>query len=222
MDELHHDLRRRRLLLALGAGAGVLSWSSASALALTARQTLGPFYPVEPPAKRDNDLTHVMDSPSVAEGTITDLEGRVVDANGHPIAGARVEIWQCDVNGRYRHPRERGTQRADPGFEGFGHDYTDADGHYRFRTIRPAPYPGRTPHIHYAIFTGSERLLVTQMYVEGDPGNSSDLLYGRLSPEQQQTVTIPLSPAVLDSGAELSGRFDIVIATGSGATAASG
>ena len=60
------------------------------------------------------------------------------------------------------------------------------------------------------------------MYVEGDPGNGSDLLYGRLSPEQQQTVTIPLSPAVLDSGAELSGRFDIVIATGSGATGASG
>jgi protocatechuate 3,4-dioxygenase beta subunit len=210
------------LLVAVGAGAGLLSWSSLHALTLTARQTLGPFYPVVPPATLDNDLTRVAGIPEVAQGTITDLDGRLLDANGRPIRNARIEIWQCDANGRYRHPRERAARRADPGFQGFGHAYTDAEGHYRFRTIRPAPYPGRTPHIHYAVFAGDERLLVTQMYVQGDPGNGADFIYNRLSPEQRQTVTVPLVKAVEGSGAELTARFDIVIANDSGATAAIG
>ena len=86
-----------------------------------------------------------------------------------------MEIWQCDANGRYRHPRDRGDVEEDPNFQGFGHTVTDADGHYRFRTIRPVPYPGRTPHIHAAVIQEGARPFVTQIYVADEPLNLRDL-----------------------------------------------
>jgi protocatechuate 3,4-dioxygenase beta subunit len=198
-----------------------LSCASASTLALTARQSLGPFYPADPPAKRDNDLTRVAGQAEAAKGISAAVRGRLLDANGQPISGARIEIWQCDTNGVYRHPRDRRSGRADPGFQGFGHDYTDAEGGYQFVTIRPAPYSGRTPHIHYAVFDGDERILVTQLYVEGEPRNSGDFLYSRLSSEERKTVTVPFQKSAQGGATELAARFDIIIAAGAGGTAAS-
>ena len=172
------DHKRRRLVAALG----LLSLPAAAGLLPpTPRQSAGPFYPTELPLDDDNDLTRVGDRKQQATGEITDLSGRILDTNGRPIAGARVEIWQCDANGRYRHPRDPNRSALDPNFQGHGHFLTQEDGGYRFRTIRPVPYPGRTPHIHTAVFLPGERPFVTQIYIAGEPRNQEDFLFVTLN-----------------------------------------
>lgn len=127
---------------------------------LTPSQTEGPFYPVESIPER---ASLIVDE-NVVRGELIDLHGRVLDDQGGPRVGARIEIWQCDGNGVYTHPRQPGTENFDPGFAGFGAQLTDSDGQYRFTTIFPAPYPGRPPHIHVKIWDGDRTLLTTQLY----------------------------------------------------------
>jgi protocatechuate 3,4-dioxygenase, beta subunit len=79
-----------------------------------------------------------------------------------------VEIWQCDAVGHYRHPRDRSEGR-DPGVQGRGRVAMGPDGGYAFRTIRPVPYPGRTPHIHVVVMTPGRARMVTLFYVAGEP-----------------------------------------------------
>ena len=122
-----------------------------------------------------------------AGGQIVTLQGRVLDRNGAPISGARVEIWQVDMNARYLHRNDRNDAPRDPAFQGFGHDITDADGRYTFRTIKPVPYPGRTPHIHVKVFA-RDRQLTTQFYIAGDPNNAGDPLFARMSRDEQRSV----------------------------------
>ena len=202
--------RRRQIIL--GSSAALVSAPLAAAQrALTPSQMLGPFYPVTPPLHKDNDLTLVDGRSTRAAGQIADLSGRVLDIDGRPLAGLRVEIWQCDANGRYRHPRDRGGLDEDPNFQGFGHTITDADGRYRFRTIRPVPYPGRTPHIHAAVFQGGDRPFVTQIYVAGEPLNARDGLFMRV-PEALRPLLLADFVAVDDPVAELAAEFDFVLA----------
>ena len=201
--------RRRQIIL--GSSAALVSAPLAAAQrALTPSQMLGPFYPVTPPLHKDNDLTLVDGRSTRAAGQIADLSGRVLDIDGRPLAGLRVEIWQCDANGRYRHPRDRGGLDEDPNFQGFGHTITDADGRYRFRTIRPVPYPGRTPHIHAAVFQGGDRPFVTQIYVAGEPLNARDGLFMRV-PEALRPLLLADFVAVDDPVAELAAEFDFVL-----------
>ncbi|BAU47540.1 intradiol ring-cleavage dioxygenase [Sulfurifustis variabilis] len=203
------DLKRRRLVLAIG---GVLVAGAVPAAARrepTPAQTAGPFYPVELPLDRDNDLTRVAGASGAAIGRVTDLTGRVLDVGGRPVRGARIEIWQCDANGRYHHPRDEGPR--DPNFQGFGHTVTDPDGRYRFRTIRPVPYPGRTPHIHMAVFRGDAEPFVTQLYVKGEPRNAADFLFGRIPPDRRGLVMAEFVP-VVGGDAELQAVFDVVLA----------
>lgn len=202
------DPQRRRLILGL---SGILLCGPALAgrLVPTPDQTAGPFYPLEPPLEEDNDLTRVRGRPGVAKGRIVDLEGRILDPDGRPIQGARVEIWQCDANGRYHHPHDQGGP-LDPNFQGFGHDLTDQQGRYRFRTIRPVPYPGRTPHIHYAVFVPGQRPFTTQLYVEGEPRNEGDFLFRGL-PAERRALVLAEFRAARGSRAELTARFDIVL-----------
>lgn len=205
------DARRRRLLLGL---SGLLLPGVPLARALlepTPRQTAGPFYPVELPLDDDSDLTRVAGREGVAAGRIADLSGRLLDINGNPLAGMRVEIWQCDANGRYHHPGDWDGQDPDPNFQGHGSTATDAEGRYRFRTIRPAPYPGRTPHIHFAVFEDGVEPFTSQLYVAGDPGNDGDFLYRRVPVEKRQLVTADFVQSPAGSGAELTARFDIVL-----------
>ena len=117
--------------------------ASNSSYLLTPAQTEGPFYPRQPLADQDNDLTRIKGASGRAKGEITHLSGRILDANGRSIRGVRVEIWQCDADGVYRHPQER-SGAPDPNFQGFGYDVSGASGEYAFRTIKPVPYPGRT------------------------------------------------------------------------------
>lgn len=204
-----HARVRRRLLL--GGGAALLSLPlGAAQRVLTPGQATGPFYPVIPPLHRDNDLTRVDGRSGRAAGRISDLSGRVVEVDGRPLAGVRVEIWQCDANGRYRHPRDRHTAPEDPNFQGFGHTVTDAEGRYRFRTIRPVPYPGRTPHIHAAVFREGDSPFVTQIYVAGEPRNADDFLF-RQVPEHLHPLLLADFQPVEDPVAELAASFDFVL-----------
>lgn len=185
---------RRRMVAAAALLAAPAVWRSALAqgpLRLTPAQTEGPFYPVELPADSDFDLL-VQGAQRYVRGQPAWLSGTVRDANGRAVPGAVVEIWQCDQAGHYHHPGDGG--RADPAFQGFGRVTVGADGNYRFRTIRPAPYSGRTPHIHLKVKLGSRELLTTQVYVQGDPGNARDGLWRRLDDAGRAALTLSFEP----------------------------
>lgn len=176
----------------------------------TPRQSAGPFYPPQLPLDDDNNLVQVAGQDTVAKGAITDLTGRLLDGSGQPQSGVRIEIWQCDAHGRYRHPHDPGRSPLDPGFQGIGHTVTDRQGRYRFLTIKPVPYPGRTPHIHVVVDPTGERPFVTQLYVAGEPGNAHDFLYRQIPAEQRDRVTTDFVRSAL-SGVEFQARWDIVL-----------
>lgn len=156
----------------------------------------GPYYPA--PHMRfedtDHDLTIIRGSRQRAQGTILDLRGRVVDKDGSYARAAKVEIWQCDANGRYIHSWDLGVTIRDPAFQGYGQVTTGNDGRFHFRTIRPVAYTGRTPHIHMKV-THRDTSLTTQFYVADDPGNRRDRLYRRMSEAERQLVTLNLAQA---------------------------
>ena len=145
----------------------------------TPRQTEGPFYPVALPADSDFDLLR-NGQVDYRQGEPAWVTGVVTDTRGTPVAGAVVEIWQCDHTGRYHHPGDG--NRADPAFQGFGQVSVGRDGRYRFRTLRPVPYSGRTPHIHYKIKRQGKELLTTQCYIKGFAQNERDGIFRRLLP----------------------------------------
>lgn len=209
------QLGRRRFLIGgialvggMAASSIVQAQSAAAPLAATPAQTAGPFYPLKFPSDVDNDLVVLRGSAARAAGTVTHIAGRVLRRDGKPVPNARVEIWQCDVHGRYLHPGSGGLR--DRAFQGFGRAMSGADGSYRFRTIRPAAYPGRTPHIHFAVVAPGQHELVTQMYVAADPKNDADFLYRSLG-ARRDAVTVALQPANGVEEGALAGQFDIVL-----------
>ncbi|MEQ8354909.1 MAG: protocatechuate 3,4-dioxygenase [Kiloniellaceae bacterium] len=210
------NIRRRSLLTAgLGAAAGALLFVPrsplAAALPLTPRQTAGPFYPVEIPADSDRNLVQVAGRPAAAAGQVIEVHGQVRDDRGRPLAGGRVEIWQCDAFGRYHHPGDRGGG-ADPNFQGFGQSGLDSEGRYAFRTIKPVPYPGRAPHIHFAVAGPGVERLTTQMYLAGHPGNAGDFLYNAIRDRAaRDSVTVAFEAAPQIAPGVEAGRFDLVL-----------
>ena len=200
-------IQRRLILGSAIALAAPMVWRGAIAqgrLRPTPAQTEGPFYPLDLPDDSDADLL-VQGARRYTQGRAAWLEGVVSDTEGRALAGAAVEIWQCDQQGHYHHPGDGG--RADPDFQGFGRVTVAADGSYRFRTLRPAPYSGRTPHIHLKVKLGQRELLTTQVYVQGEPGNKRDFLWQRLNAEDRAALTVPFEPA----GDALRARFAIVV-----------
>ena len=200
--------RRRAIgwVAALAAPVFIPDLRAQEKLRATPAQTEGPYYPPVLPADSDSDLL-VQGPVRYGQGIATRLAGTVVDTAGRPVAGAVVEIWQCDHQGRYHHPADGG--RADPAFQGFGRVGVDTAGAYRFRTIRPVPYSGRTPHIHVKVRLGTRELLTTQLYVAGDPGNDGDFLWRRLSAADRAALTVPFAD---DGPGAAQARFDIVVA----------
>lgn len=184
----------RRSLLVHGAGmlavAGTPAWINPAMAQMTLRptpsQTEGPFYPTSLPSDNDFDLLRT-GSAAYQKGQVAWVEGVVTDTKGVPVSGAVVEIWQCDREGHYHHPRDGG--KADLNFQGFGRVAVGKDGHYRFRTMRPAPYSGRTPHIHVKVKLDRKELITTQLYVAGDPGNDRDALWRRLNERERAALT---------------------------------
>ena len=204
----------RRLLLA-GAGASLLPFGPAHAAGLiaTPQQTEGPFYPTAFPADLDNDLVQVRGQQARAMGTVLYLEGRVLDLNGKPVDGAIVEIWQCDAQGIYDHPRQPGRDRRDSAFQGYGRLLVRADGRYTFRTLKPVAYPGRTPHIHFKVATSTGKMLTSQFYIAGEPSNERDGVFrGIRDPRQRELVEMKLAPAPGIEAGALATTMDIVVA----------
>src|SRR5512145_1383525 len=173
----------------------VVPGAFAEALVRTPRQTEGPFYPDHLPLDTDNDLLVINDGITPAVGEVTYLSGRILDGRGDPIRNAVVEIWQCDNNGAYLHSKTGNSEKRDKNFQGFGRFVTGSSGEYLFRTIKPVPYPGRAPHIHYKVKRSGKELLVTQCYIKGHPGNEKDGIWKSIKDERQRAaVTVDFAP----------------------------
>ncbi len=171
---------------------------------------MGPFYPLTLPLDQDNDLVTVSGRTGRAAGHLLDVAGQVLDEKGQPLPGLLLEIWQVNGYGRYHHPDDDQDKPIDPNFQGYGKTVTTVDGSYRFRTVKPVAYPGRAPHIHFALSSQSFAKFYTQMYVAGAPENDADFLLSRLNQHAQDALVIPLLPSP-GGGDGLAGRFDIVL-----------
>src|SRR5438874_6518156 len=206
-------LTRRGLLrgsLALGALALFTPGVFAEELARTPRLTEGPCYPDKLPLDTDNDLVIVNNSITPAVGEITHMTGRVLNTSGEPMKDVVVEIWQVDGKGVYLHTADSGRRQRDSNFQGFGRFTTGKAGDYRFRTIKPVPYPGRTPHIHVKIKKGGRDVLTTQLFIAGHPQNRSDGIFRAIrDPLARELVQVDFTPIRGSSIGELSARFDV-------------
>ena len=220
-------LNRRALIGGLGlvgiAAPAILRAQQLPTLTPTAPQVEGPFYPYDDmPSDLDADLVRVTGVDAQAQGQVTHVTGSVRGIDGAPLAGALIEIWQCDNGGRYLHHGDPNTNRPrDSGFQGYGRTLTDADGAFRFRTIKPIAYTAilggreiwRAPHIHIIASTGGERRLTSQLYVDGDAHNATDILLNRLTSDAERAgIVRPYQPADdIESGA-LRVHYDLIVA----------
>ena len=205
---------RRQFLTrtALAAAFFTVLGAFAEALVQTPLQTEGPFYPDKLPLDTDNDLIVINDATTPAVGDITWLSGRILTASGEPVRNATVEIWQVDRNGVYLHSGSDGKAKRDSNFQGFGRFVTSSSGEYVFRTVKPVPYPGRTPHIHFAIKTKGRDKFTTQCYIEGEPQNEKDgVLRGIRDEKARKSVIVPFTPMAGSKHGELTAKFDVVL-----------
>lgn len=184
----------------------------AEELTRTPAQTEGPFYPNKLPLDTDNDLLIINNSITPAVGTVTHLYGKVTDTRGNPLRNAVVEIWQVDNNGAYLHSGTSNKDKRDGNFQGFGRFVTGLSGEYYFRTIKPVPYPGRTPHIHVKVRKGGNTLLTTQCYIKGEERNARDGIYRSIrDPRQAASITVGFEPLQGSRAGEVIAKFDIVL-----------
>lgn len=207
----------RRQLLATGTAGALVALlprcvvAASDRMRATAGLEEGPFYPREIPLDHDNDLLRYAGQDGKPEGVPLDLYGRVLDRRGRALPEVRVEIWQCDAHGHYHYVEDADNAgKPDVAFQGYGTMTTRADGAYRFRTIRPAPYPGRTPHIHFKLRGEGFDGLTTQMFVAGDPHNARDAIYNSITDKRARAaLTVELKPGPDSTG--LVGVFDVVL-----------
>ena len=219
--------RRRMLGMAIGFGGLVLGGANGSAIAQESKRLitwplpLGPFYPQNKPLDQDADLTMIAGRPGRAEGQVIHLMGRVMNLKGEPVSNTKVEIWQTDSKGRYVHPSDANPAQADPNFQGYGTQFTDAEGRYRFKTVKPAPYPVlflvstlRAPHIHFEV-SGKYDRVVTQMFFPNEPLNAQDGSFGRLPAAYREAATARILPPTkdLEAGSVIA-VWDIILPKG--------
>ena len=181
-------------------------------------EVTGPLFGFHEIKANDFDLTKQHASEPVGERIV--VSGRVLDGNEKPIAHTLIEIWQANSAGRYAHRNDQHNAPIDPNFTGCGRTLTDAEGRYRFVTIRPGEYPWRNhdnawrpAHIHFSLFGPAfATRLVTQMYFPGDPLLERDPMYASIPDERARRrlvshfdweTTIPEQA--------LGYRFDIVL-----------
>jgi protocatechuate 3,4-dioxygenase beta subunit len=213
MASFHSSLPRRRVLQQMAFGGAFFSVKGLFAeLVQTPAQTEGPFYPDHLPLDTDNDLIVLNDALTPAVGEITHVTGRILDASGSPIRNAVVEIWQCDNNGAYLHSGTSNADKKDKNFQGFGRFLTGSTGEYYFRTIKPVPYPGRTPHIHYAVKMKGRDKFTTQCYIKGHEGNPKDGIWRDIKDEKaRNAITVDFAKIPESKTGELAAKFDIVL-----------
>ncbi len=148
------------------------------------------------------------------------VSGRVLDENSRPVPHTLVEIWQANAAGRYLHSRDQHNAPLDPNFTGCGQAVTDAEGRYRFVTIRPGEYPWgnhhnawRPAHIHFSLFGPAfATRLVTQMYFQGDPLIPFDPIFNCTDDEKARNRLIAQFDWETTMPSEALGyRFDIIL-----------
>ena len=184
----------------------------AEVLSLTPHQTEGPFYPDKMPLDTDNDLIILNDSLTPAVGTVAYLSGKVTDIKGNPLRNTLVEIWQVDNNGVYLHTRGGSRSKLDSNFQGYGRFLTDSKGNYFFRTLKPSPYSGRTPHIHMAVSAKGEKKFTTQCYIKGEPRNQKDFILKRVKDlKARESLIVPFKKVNGTKTGEVAAKFDIVL-----------
>ena len=214
---LNIPLQRRRMLTTSVALATSLYTTKGLFADLLSSPSLteGPFYPDHLPLDLDNDLLVINESTTPAIGTVTQLSGRVLDTKGDPIKGLTIEIWQCDANEVYLHSRDSGPKKKqqDVHFQGFGRFETSSQGEYRFRTIKPVPYPGRpAPHIHFKVKRGDRELLTTQLMIRGHEGNKRDGIFAEAGDAiDQELIQADFLPIPDSKTGEYYAKFDIVL-----------
>lgn len=192
------QVSRRSLLTVGGATLFASPWFTtrglyAEELMVTPRLTEGPFYPDRLPLDQDNDLILINDSTTPAVGEITNFSGRILTLAGSPVRNATIEIWQCDANAVYLHSRDSDAKKSqqDANFQGYGKFETASDGGYRFRTIKPVPYPGRpAPHIHIKVSQNGHEVLTTQCMIRGHEGNTNDGVFRRAGDQVKQELIL--------------------------------
>ena len=197
--------RRRFIACAAALGVPASRIRAQTTLAPTPAMTEGPFYPE---AFSKEPMPDLVRGALLANAIPLALAGRILDRFGKPVDGARVEIWLADGLGHYHHSRDSRSEERDPNFAGAGWVRTGADGRYAFAAIRPVPYPGRTPHIHFAVKAAKQKPLITQMFIEGVAQNARDGIYGSLNVAERQRVIATLEPA----GAGQKTSFDLILA----------
>lgn len=217
IDPLDSDrdvLSRRQFAQAVLASAGLFVVGPAAAqpqpsLGTTAESPMGPFYPLNPPAENDADLTRLAGHRNRARGTVIELTGRVRDLRGNPIAGARMELWQANAAGRYAHALDPATAPLDPDFQSYARLTTGADGAYRIVTIKPGGYDSpighRPPHLHFDLRGRIHRTIAQMYFPEDAEENARDTLYRALGNDAASSV------AARNSADGSKYRWDIVL-----------
>jgi len=184
----------------------------AEELTPTPKMTEGPFYPDKLPLDTDNDLIILNNSLTAAAGEVTHLSGRILSAAGEPVRNAFVEIWQVDNNGTYINTNDPRGENRDSNFQGYGRFLTDVKGRYYFRTIKPVPYPGRTPHIHFAVSQNGQRLWTTQLLIKGHEQNERDGVFRQIQdPKLRELVMAEFKPIENSKIGELAVNWDVII-----------
>ena len=187
---------------------------------VTPNMVLGPFYPQIKLADRDEDLTIIRGHNTPASGQVIHLTGHVLDRRGQPVRNARVELWQTNSHGRYAHQSDPNIAASlDLNFQGFGVQLTDREGQFRFKTVKPGPYPSRegtwmrAPHIHFDIQGRVDRK-VTQLYFPNEPLNDQDRLLQTVRGDRNALLGTVEAAGLLGSPGDLLVRWDIILASG--------
>ncbi len=184
----------------------------------TLSERTGPVFGQDMVRESDRDLTAQHAGEPLGERIV--ISGRLLDEGGKPVRGALIEVWQANAAGRYKHKMDQHHAPLDPNFSGFGRTLTDAEGRYKFISIKPGAYPWgnhanawRPAHVHFSIFgAGLLSRLVTQMYFPGDPLLTYDPIYNCVPDEKAKQGLISrfdwenTSPEFA-----LGYRFDIVL-----------
>ena len=184
----------------------------------TLSELTGPVYGHGSVTDADRDLTNRHRGKPIGERII--VEGRVIDEDGRAVRDSLVELWQANAAGRYAHRVDRHDAPLDPNFTGAGRALTDAEGRYRFVTIKPGAYPWlnhsnawRPAHIHFSLWGPSFLTrLVTQMYFPGDPLLALDPIYNSVpDPRGRERLLANFDLSLTQPEHALGYRFDIVL-----------
>jgi protocatechuate 3,4-dioxygenase beta subunit len=186
---------------------------------LTLSELTGPGPAISAVTPEDADLTRNAGTGGEAIGQRIIVTGRVLDEWGTPVPNTLIEIWQANAAGRYIHKRDDWPGPLDPNFLGIGRCLTDADGMYRFLTIRPGAYPWknhpnawRPAHIHFSLLgsTWASRL-VTQMYFADDPLFFQDPIFNSVPEPARSRLIASYAHDITQPEWALGWRWDIVL-----------